>query len=348
MIANEMLHNLATLAIDDLPREFTAIEKRGWFEDNPAIWPLDAARRYLSAETWAAFGLVATLFYGLPTAPVLLEGAAIGHFGHDHARALADIVAESPLTSLRLDDFDCGAMSTTQRAPIDSLNDSNAYRVVTPKMLAGLHQLLFALAPEIEAACGHCWTVGSVHCFELRTGKSGAVHLDGWPRSIKKLFLMPHGVGKARGSTYLKLHSGKEIVPESDEPAWIIFENSTVPHAAIGPEIGTRLTIEIDLIPTLSTDPSPRYVGINGWYPWFPGADKNTAIYRDGLKRSLDLVARCISAGLLADEATAFLDYHATQSAFASLCRRQTIAEPAEPPKGRTGFLRMLDSRAVK
>ena len=94
-------------------------------------------------------------------------------------------------------------------------------------------------------------------------------HVDGWPVSIRKMFILPRGVGAKSGTTWFRLRDGREVTLSSDGPIWAVFENSVVWHAPIFAQ-EMRPTIELDFAPARETSFEPYYAGTNGWYPWFP------------------------------------------------------------------------------
>jgi hypothetical protein len=65
------------------------------------------------------------------------------------------------------------------------------------------------------------------------------------------------------------MRNGQEVVLDTDQPIWVIFENSVVWHAPVSSE-SLRPTIELDLLPAAETNLDPFYAGMNGLYPWFP------------------------------------------------------------------------------
>ena len=95
------------------------------------------------------------------------------------------------------------------------------------------------------------------------------MHLDAWPPSIRKLFILPGGATPRTGTTRFGLRNGNEIVLDRPDPLWAIFEPSRIRHA-LTPGSVARPTIELDIVPALRTSLEPCYAGVNGWYPLFP------------------------------------------------------------------------------
>lgn len=294
--------NLSPLRVDafaaeleELDQEIGALEKRTWFDDNREFWPIHAARKLLSTAAWEPYSVAAYRRYGASAPPLSNTGAMQGELDGDVACRLLDLLANSQTTIYRFDDFTPGYMADTKRFSITSQNENNIYYEMTAPMLAEIGRFLAGFSQTIEKVCGHFWTVGSIRCFALKSGTDGGVHLDGWPRAMKKLFLLPNGVGRERGSTYFVLRTGEKLIVESAAPAWLFFENSVLPHATVVPKERPRPTIEIDLMPAMVTDPTPVYVGINGWYPLFPEMQYDRTIYRHALKRAVNLARGTVS-----------------------------------------------------
>jgi hypothetical protein len=116
--------------------------------------------------------------------------------------------------------------------------------------------------------------VASVRQFHLRPGEGpegqpGNMHYDGWPPSIRKLFILPAGATPRTGTAWFRLRDGRETLLDEPRPLWSIFENSRVLQALTPCKV-PRPTIELNIVPALRTSTDPAYVGINAWYPRFP------------------------------------------------------------------------------
>jgi len=187
------------------------------------------------------------------------------------AETFRAIIAESAKSPIKRADYAAGYYPTLIGWLLDYLNDVNEYRTVTPQLMSAAGLFLAENAREIEGLCGHPWRVASIRQFYLKPkAPVGSRHLDGWPPALKKLFILPDGANRSIGTTQFLLKTGTHTVVETG-PAWMMFENSLVEHAAEAGPAGMRPTIEMDIVPARKTDPQPFYAGINGWYPWFPG-----------------------------------------------------------------------------
>lgn len=263
-----------------------ALERTTGYDKSELLGRVHDIRQKRSEAAWEAFATRAYDLYGDGPPQLDALGAAGGDLDPDFAAKLLEAVRKAPLVQIRREDCAVGYMGETRQSNLDYLNRRNLYHAVTPELMALIDVFLREFAPRMEQMSGHFWSVASVRCFSLRPGLDGQRHMDGWPPSIKKLFLLPEGHGMERGTTYVRLHNGKGIYAQRPGPAWMIFENSKVLHGAVAPKEVPRPTIEVDFMPALHTDTTPRFAGLNGWYPWFPPPD-GIEIYRNELKRAV-------------------------------------------------------------
>jgi hypothetical protein len=235
-------------------------------EENPDFKAFVAARAELSRIAWNSFASALRCDHG----PIARTGLIWRPLEEQMAVRLGDVLQASPMTPIRRDDFAIGYLSNSTQEQVDYLNTCNEYRGITPELTAALGELLATIGPEIEQALGHPFRIGSTHQFQLKPSQKPAYrHLDNWPVSIRKVFILPQGAGQKLGTTWFRMRNGREIVLETDQPIWVIFENSVVWHAPVSSD-ALRPTIELDLLPAAETDLDPFYAGINGLYPWFP------------------------------------------------------------------------------
>jgi hypothetical protein len=235
-------------------------------EENAAFKAFADMRGHLSHIAWNSFASALRCDQG----PIARTGLIWRLLDESMAARLDGILQASPEAKLRRDDFAMGYLSNSTTGLIEYFNSSNEYRAITPDLTAALTELLSIIGPEIERNLGHPFRICSTHQFQLRPSEKTAYrHLDQWPVSIRKIFILPKGAGRKLGSTWFRMRDGKEVVLESDKPLWAIFENSIVWHAPVASE-ALRPTIELDLVPASVTDFEPFYAGVNGLYPWFP------------------------------------------------------------------------------
>jgi hypothetical protein len=193
---------------------------------------------------------------------------------------------ESPKTLLRRDDFAMGYLANAG-TDLDQLNSTNEYRETTPKVLETLRLFMARVGPVLAEEFGHPFRIASTRQFQLLPNHlSAGRHVDGWPVSIRKMFILPRGVGPKSGTTWFRLRDGREVTLSSEGPIWAVFENSVVWHKPIFAE-ELRPTIEFDFVPARETSFEPFYAGTNGWYPWFP----TEAGFLEGTRLAASIVA---------------------------------------------------------
>lgn len=186
---------------------------------------------------------------------------------------MAEIDA-APSTTIRVEDTRPLYFTEPRPDELAYLNSVNEYRAVTPSLLEALREFLAENRQTVDERLGHPWRVASVRQFYLRPGdgpegQPGNKHYDGWPASIRKLFILPAGATPRTGTTWFRLRDGREILLDEPRPLWCVFENSRVLHA-LTPGKVPRPTIELNLVPARKTSTAPAYVGVNAWYPRFP------------------------------------------------------------------------------
>jgi hypothetical protein len=238
-------------------------------DNNTVMEAFRTTRQQISRLAWDAFAAALDCDSG----PIAKTGVLSLPMDEATAARFLSRLQESPVAPLRRDDFAFGYMATLSESVLLYLNSTNEYReAASPQFLAIVGEFLSNIGPEIERSLGHPWRVGSIRQFLLQPGTTGGRHLDGWPVSMRKLFILPCGATRQSGTTWFRMRDGREMVLDSDKPIWAIFENSTVVHALMSSEVA-RPTIEVDLIPATTTSAEPFYAGNNGWYPWFPTDD---------------------------------------------------------------------------
>ena len=239
------------------------LELADWADahDRAGTTPFGALRQEASHKAWGEIAMDMD-------APLYRTGVLTGSL--PRADAFLAAIEGSPPTTMKSGDFAPGYFFTDDQSALDSLNVVNEYRQLTSATVSNVGAFLQDMAAEIERLVGHPWRVLSVRQFYLLPGEMGGKHLDGWPRCLKKLFLLPAGATPETGSTWFRQRDGVETILDHPEPLWALFENSEVLHASVPPKAGGRPTIEIDIGPAVVTSPTVVDAGLNGWYPWFP------------------------------------------------------------------------------
>lgn len=259
-----MRPDLLNLSDRDLVAEIHRREARGR-EDDPALLRVRAHRTVLSRAAWDAFAGELSCDRG----PMAQTGVMVFPLDDDLARRLMAALSESPKAKMRREDFALGYVNTAA-AQCDYLNECNEYRTLTPHTHELLREFLSVAGPILEASIGHPFRIASMRQFQLVPNRVLADrHVDGWPVSLRKLFILPQGCGKRSSTTWFRQRNGVEMTLESEKPIWVVFENSVVEHAPIS-GVALRPTIEFDIVPARETSLVPFYAGLAGWYPTFP------------------------------------------------------------------------------
>lgn len=218
----------------------------------------------LSYVSWRAWSI------GCLRGQISRTGVATHPLSGEWSARFLEALDAAPRDAIKLDVRKPGYFYEGRAKELVHLNNVNDYRAVTPAMLRALREFLTENRTEIEKCLGHPWRVCSVRAFYLKPSKEeGGMHFDGWPRSIRKLFILPKGATRRTGTTRFKLRTGDDLVIDEPNPFWMVFENSRVQHALVPGEI-SRPTIELNIVPARKTSTEPFYCGINNWYPFFP------------------------------------------------------------------------------
>ncbi len=258
------MRNLLTLSDDELVRAIDAREKRAREDDMP-LARFQRVRTDLSRMAWNSFAEA----LGCDNGPIARAGVAVFPLDAALADRLLAAMLESPRTFMRPDDFALGYMQTKPQV-CDYLNVCNEYRALGPNSLAALREFAAAAGPTIEKHIGHPFRIISARQFQLVPRDIAAdEHVDGWPPSIRKLFVLPRGASAHSGTTRFRQRDGQVFTPQTDKPIWLIFENSVVRHAPVT-GVALRPTLELDIAPAATTSLEPIDAGLAGWYPWFP------------------------------------------------------------------------------
>lgn len=235
------------------------------------------SQRSLSYVVWELFSREAYLHFArtrkTPGRPKL-EGRGFwqGQISDADAETLQAIFAACPTMPFSGNDHDGKSFYEPRLPNHEYLDSTNTYFQPTAQLRTHIESLLKKLTSEIENLCGHFWRVASWRVFALKPeSREYDLHVDGWPPAIKKLFFYPAGVGKANGTTEFMTPDGHAHFIDGGKGTWALFENSVAKHRPCASELKVpRPTIEIDLVPALSTDTTLVDAGVNGWYPWFP------------------------------------------------------------------------------
>ena len=232
----------------------------------PSDGEISAIRAHLSRVAWNAYASALDCDSG----PLARTGVIWRPIAQDLADRLLSNLLESPKTTLRRDDYAMGYLATIAPSGLETLNGGHEYRETT-KVMATLSEFMASIGPVLVEEFGHPFRIASTRQFQLGAQLQAAGrHVDGWPVSIRKMFILPRGVGSKSGTTWFRLRDGRKVTLSSEGPIWAVFENSVVWHAPIFSE-EMRPTIEFDFVPARKTSSSPTMrvsmAGIRGFQP---------------------------------------------------------------------------------
>ncbi len=276
------MRDLLPLGDDDLVRAIDTREKQGRDNDK-ALGRFQAVRADLSRLAWDSYAAA----LGCDSGPIAETGVTVFPLDRGIADRLLAAMMASPKAGMRPADFALGYMQTAPQQ-CQYMNLCNEYRALGPASMALLGEFAAAIGPQLEQHLGHRFRIASARQFQLVPREEAADdHVDGWPPTIRKLFILPRGAGTPLGTTRFRLRNGKPFTLDTKDPVWVVFENSVVWHA---PVTGAQLrpTLELDIVPAAKTSLTPVDAGLAGWYPWFP----TEAGLREGTRRAL---AQCLA-----------------------------------------------------
>jgi hypothetical protein len=251
-------------------------------DEDPSFDHYQRFRNELSRQAWQAL----TDELDCDRGPLAEVGVMSFPLDEGLAGRLLNALLGAPRVRMRRKDFALGYVSTSV-GQCEYLNSSNEYRKLTPVSQDLMREFLATAGPIIESMIAHPFRIASTRQFQLIPNRPAADrHLDGWPVAMRKIFVLPQGCGTRSSTTWFRRRDGVEFTMESEEPIWMLFENSVVLHAPIS-GVALRPTIEFDIVPARQTSFDPVDAGLGGWYPNFPTEDELLAGTRVALERFL-------------------------------------------------------------
>lgn len=140
-----------------------------------------------------------------------------------------------------------------------------------------LQALLRELAGPVSRCIASPWRPVNIRCWEMLTGDTGARdvgtaswHSDRYPDDVLKVLVYLTQVGPEQGTTELLDRQIRLQRVEGPAGQWLLFRNSVLPHRGIRPMHGSRLMLEITIVPAFWQRSRPVFAGDNAMYPVYP------------------------------------------------------------------------------
>lgn len=226
--------------------------------------------------SWRWYGrLVRTLTPGGPSREFAAHGYVVGLLPPALVESAAGMVRSSPRIEMRPGDSLPGYRSSEKVYKVaGTLNAGHRYFRPEPSGQGPLVALLAALGPPVREALGTEWRIVNTRILETLPDAAimgpNAWHGDGFPPDLLKVMLYLSPAGPDCGTTEFQLDGGRTSVIEGPPGTWVLFRNSTLIHRGVPPRTGTRLAVEITLMPAWRRSTEPVFAGLNATYPDYP------------------------------------------------------------------------------
>jgi hypothetical protein len=173
------------------------------------------------------------------------------------------------------DDYDRNYITHPDLRPHEEkLNASHKLFLLDAELLQAMAPMIAELKEPVAACLGSPWRIINVLCWEtfpeaLDHGPNDW-HRDGLPFAVNKVMIYLNGASKEKGTTSLKLEDGQTLSVEGPPGTWLLFKISEILHKGEKPQIGSRIALEIRVIPAFAFDLRPYSAGYNAHYPQYP------------------------------------------------------------------------------
>ena len=226
--------------------------------------------------SWALHGrLVRQLGHARPSPAFAKDGYAIGHIPQDQVEACREMIRDADPVVMRAEDSAPGYRRSEKVYKVaKTLNAGHRYFRPRVGQLGPLVRVLETLGPGVREALGTEWRIVNTRVLETLAGAGvmgpNAWHGDGFPPDMLKVMLYLSPAGRESGTTELRLPDGSSLVVDGPAGTWVLFRNSVLIHRGLPPLSGSRLAVEITLVPALRRSVVPVFAGLNATYPEYP------------------------------------------------------------------------------
>lgn len=191
----------------------------------------------------------------------------------DHFKSL--LLQEATTKSISHEDFDPHYVTHPNLRPYEEeLNASHKLFDLNDKHYKALEPILEELKEPVAACLGTPWRVINILCWETfpeahETGPN-SWHTDGLPFAVNKVMIYLTGANKDGGTTILKFEDGTSHYVEGPIGTWMLFKISEILHKGEKPKQGSRVVLEVRVVPSFNFDLRPYSAGFNAHYPIVP------------------------------------------------------------------------------
>ena len=227
-------------------------------------------------RSWALYArAVRGLARARPSPEFDANGYVIGTLPSAQVEACVQMVHRSPQIVMQGDDSAPGFRRSEKVYKVaKTLNAGHHYYRPARENSGPLTNLLETLAPSVSGALGSEWRVINTRILETLPSAQpmgpNAWHGDGFPPDILKVMIYLSPAGRDCGTTELQLANGATRIVEGPPGTWLLFRNSGIIHRGLPPATGSRLAIELTLMPALRRNVAPMFAGLNATYPEYP------------------------------------------------------------------------------
>jgi hypothetical protein len=203
------------------------------------------------------------------------KGYHQGMISQKHVQAFLTLLKHANTRPISHDDYDSNYITHPDLRPHEKdLNASHKLFVLDPPLLQALDPILEELKEPVAKCLGSPWRIINVLCWEtfpeaLDKGPN-SWHRDGLPFAVNKVMIYLTGASSEGGTTTLQFDDGTTHQVEGPIGTWLLFKISEILHKGEKPKTGSRIVLEVRVVPSFTFDLRPYCAGFNAHYPIHP------------------------------------------------------------------------------
>ncbi len=202
------------------------------------------------------------------------KGYRQGLISQSLAEGFKKTLEQAKIVPISSDDFDPNYIHPDLTSYEQPLNSSHKLFLLEEAQMKALEPILEELKEPIAACLGSPWSIINVLCWETFPDAQevgpNSWHRDGLPFAVNKVMIYLTGASEENGTTTLQFDDGTTFSPEGPAGTWLLFKISEITHRGIKPKTGSRIALEVRVIPTVNYDLRPYAAGFNAYYPKLP------------------------------------------------------------------------------